>query len=169
MGYNAVVRRREAQETDCRSRTLGFVGALDNRVDVVAIVLGILDQRYANFVLAVASALALAGAAILYRWLQRGDLDPKFNYLLALSTLLAFVVCIATNYYVFKVPPDPPVLPPVWKCQGLFNPTTNSCFTGDVAKCNLPDFCFVFNRGGCFNCSNVTKWLPTPTPAPTPP
>lgn len=83
------------------------------------------------------------------------------------SGVLVLLAAVATNVYVFAKPPAI-VLPPVWKCSGFWLPATNHCYAGDVSKCSNPSFCFVFQLGGCYNCSDLVK-ANTPTPFPTPP
>jgi hypothetical protein len=98
--------------------------------------------------------------------LSLADLDPKLLYVVIASGFLLLLAVVTTNVYVFAPKPQLPPLPPVWQCHGFWLPVTNSCYAGDVTKCNNPGFCFVFQLGQCFNCSDIVK-ANTPTPFPT--
>eukprot|EP01120_Amphizonella_sp_Union-15-10_P001543 TRINITY_DN11700_c0_g1_i2.p1 TRINITY_DN11700_c0_g1~~TRINITY_DN11700_c0_g1_i2.p1 ORF type:complete len:147 (-),score=14.22 TRINITY_DN11700_c0_g1_i2:121-561(-) len=92
-------------------------------ISIVFSVKSSLPQHLASTLLIVLTAIHLA---ILFKWYRRGDLDPKFKFLLFFSVFIVVLACVSDQIYVWV--PFPGVLS---KCSGnnLYQPKSQTCIT----------------------------------------
>jgi len=131
---------------------------------IVAVINGIRVNRF-HFALAGAVLVSLGGLAILFKWWNAGDLDPKFNYLLMYFVFSFICVCVACQFYIWA---KKPFVPPPITCGpdnfGLYIIATQVCFTNITAQCfpgsgtlNPGQGCaFLDTSTGIYSCQNCT-------------
>jgi len=130
----------------------------------VAIINGFRVNKY-HFALAAAVVINLAGLALLFKWWNAGDLDPKFNYLVIYFAFAFVCLCVACQFYIWA---KKPFVPPPLACgpdnMGLYVLATGMCFNNVSNQCYNPNsqcVCANFDFGsgtyGCYNCTSCAN------------
>eukprot|EP01126_Amoeba_proteus_P053585 TRINITY_DN6535_c0_g1_i10.p1 TRINITY_DN6535_c0_g1~~TRINITY_DN6535_c0_g1_i10.p1 ORF type:complete len:174 (-),score=20.67 TRINITY_DN6535_c0_g1_i10:250-771(-) len=135
---------------------------------VICVVYAIKNGIWEHFAFALLLFLVSAILVILIWWWRQGDLDPKFQYLIAFSILVVIFAGAAANAYVWKAPPDHPSA----DCAKLFSNSSfydwasQSCVQiSNLQACMSlkKDFCIKMSTptyGICLNCSVTSNPKP---------
>eukprot|EP01121_Diplochlamys_sp_Union-15-3_P008147 TRINITY_DN2142_c0_g1_i2.p1 TRINITY_DN2142_c0_g1~~TRINITY_DN2142_c0_g1_i2.p1 ORF type:complete len:168 (+),score=9.41 TRINITY_DN2142_c0_g1_i2:57-560(+) len=102
-------------------------------------------------------------------WYQKGDLSPKFRFLIGFAVFVVLLACVAAQAYIWI--PKPPS-PPSEKCAkgtGLYQYSNKTCYTiSNWDKCLEIGACmkFVYTEkelsAYCYQCSNQTAFTSIP-------